>query len=215
MPHTKESPPAAQRAYDAVKEGIIYGRIPSESMLSEVDVAKTLGMSRTPVHEAFLLLETEGFLKLYPRRGALVTAVSPDAIREVYQARELIDLHAARSICAQSDAARHALGVELNQIIERQEQALTHGDLRAYTTEDAHFHQTIMEAGGNALIAQFSLTLRSQQERFTATAVGRNLDIASEFVSGHKTLTSALIDGNYPAYADALAQHLTVSRTQL
>lgn len=69
--------PAAERVYELVKERIIDGTIDSSRMLSEAALAAEVGVSRTPAHEAFLRLELEGFLQLYPKRGALVVPISP------------------------------------------------------------------------------------------------------------------------------------------
>ena len=95
--------PAAERAYDFVKEKIIDGSFEPSQMLSEASLATEMGISRTPMHEAFLRLEVEGFLQLYPRRGALIVPISPQEIREVYEARLLVDRHCAEKICAMSD----------------------------------------------------------------------------------------------------------------
>ena len=73
----KDKVPAAERAYDHLKRRIIDDDIDDSEMLSEAALAAELGMSRTPVREAFLRLEVEGFLKLYPKRGALVVPISP------------------------------------------------------------------------------------------------------------------------------------------
>ena len=62
--------PAAERAYDFVKEKIIDGSFEPSQMLSEASLATEMGISRTPMHEAFLRLEVEGFLQLYRRKSA-------------------------------------------------------------------------------------------------------------------------------------------------
>ncbi|MCZ0975943.1 GntR family transcriptional regulator [Streptomyces albulus] len=71
------SKPTADRAYAHVRERLLDGRYPGGELLSERAVATELGLSNTPVREAFLRLQAEGFLRLYPRRGALVVPVTP------------------------------------------------------------------------------------------------------------------------------------------
>ena len=68
--------PAADKAYRAVLDSIVAGSVPAGTLLTEGVVAEEIGMSRTPVREAFLRLSTEGLLDLYPKRGAIVTAPS-------------------------------------------------------------------------------------------------------------------------------------------
>lgn len=218
MLHTKTehpSPPAAERAYAYLKERIIDGTVPGSTMLSEGEVAQELGCSRTPVREAFLRLEVEGFLQLYPKRGALVVPLTARDIREVYEARELVDRFSAEHICGLSDSERHVIGSVLEAIIAEQDEALAAEDLAEYTRLDAKFHQTIMDNGGNRFLSQLGHSLREQQQRFTATAVGRSPARARRFVDGHRQLTRALIDGDFEAYSRALSEHLTNSRNQL
>ena len=75
--------PAADRAYEHVKAGLLDGSYPDGHLLSEGEIAGALQMSRTPVREAFLRLQTDGFLRLYPKRGALVVPVTPTEARSL------------------------------------------------------------------------------------------------------------------------------------
>ena len=72
-------PAAKDRALDYVKSQVLTGAFPGGELISEGEVANALGMSRTPVREAFLQLESQGLLKLYPKRGALVVPEERDA----------------------------------------------------------------------------------------------------------------------------------------
>lgn len=207
--------PAAERAYDFVKEKIIDGSFDPSQMLSEASLATEMGISRTPMHEAFLRLEVEGFLQLYPRRGALIVPISPQEIREVYEARLLVDRHCAEKICAMSDAERADIADQLDATIAEQDTALDSADLHTYTHLDARFHQIIMDGGANTLLAGLGHQLRERQQRFTATAIGRNVARARTFVDQHRTLADALRAGDLDAYLSALDTHLTNSRNQL
>ena len=184
--------PAAERAYDFVKEKIIDGSFEPSQMLSEASLATEMGISRTPMHEAFLRLEVEGFLQLFPSRGALIVPISPQEIREVYEARLLVDRHCAEKICAMSDAERADIADQLDATITEQDTALDGADLRAYAQLDARFHQIIMDGGANSLLAGLGHQLRERQQRFTATAIGRNVARARTFVDQHRTLADAL-----------------------
>ena len=87
---------AAQLAYDYVKARLLDGRFAGGTLLSENEIAQRLDVSRTPVRQAFVQLEAEGLLELYPRRGALVVPISPSEAEDVLEARMLIEQHAAR-----------------------------------------------------------------------------------------------------------------------
>lgn len=215
MSDSSASMPAAERAYSFVKARIINGELADTTMLSEGDVAETLGLSRTPIREAFLRLEVEGFLKLYPKRGALVVPINQEDIREVYEARLLIESHCAANLCAQDPEHRADVVALLEAIINKQRAALNQHDLAGYSELDAVFHQTVMSHGTNTLLAQVGQLLRERQQRFTAKAIGRNVERAHAFVDGHAQLAAAIAAGDADAYASLLTTHLNKSRNQL
>src|SRR3954454_9384074 len=134
---------ASQRAYDYVKARLLDGRFAGGTLLSENDIAHRLEVSRTPVRQAFVQLEAEGLLELYPRRGALVVPISPSEADDVLEARMLIEQHAAR----RAAHAGPALAEALRGHIADQEEALGHG--AGFAWADRGFHRAIVEAAGN------------------------------------------------------------------
>src|ERR1700755_2590401 len=105
---------ATRRAHAHLKAQLLDGAYPDGTLLSEGEIAKALGMSRTPVREACLQLEGEGVLKLYPKRGALVVAVSAREVDELFEARLLVERHAL------GVAEPKAIGAELEAQVARQ-----------------------------------------------------------------------------------------------
>src|SRR5262249_6403115 len=87
-------PSASERAYKHVKEQVLDGVLPGGELISEGEVAEALGMSRTPVRAAFTQLESEGLLRLYPKRGALVVPVSAAEMQSVIETRWVIERYA-------------------------------------------------------------------------------------------------------------------------
>src|SRR5882757_9210998 len=92
--------PAADKAYRAVLDAIAAGSAPAGTLLTEGQVAEAIGMSRTPVREAFLRLSTEGLLELYPKRGAVVTAPTPAETEQLLQVRSMFEKSAVEWIAA-------------------------------------------------------------------------------------------------------------------
>src|SRR5947199_10651554 len=89
------TPSATTRVYQHLKQAILE-RIHAEgALLSEAEIAAAVGVSRTPVREALLRLESEGLVTLYPKRGVLVLPVSAREIEDVIDARRLVEVHAA------------------------------------------------------------------------------------------------------------------------
>src|SRR5579875_1020027 len=111
---------ATTTAYRFAKERLLDGRFPAGQLLSENEIARVLGISRTPVREAFLLLEAEGLLELYPRRGALVTPIAPTEADDLLEGRVRTEAHCAAAVTA-PDAA---LAATLAQAIADQRDAV-------------------------------------------------------------------------------------------
>ena len=92
--------PARDRVYVWLRDEIIRGSIEGGRFLDELWVSGTMGVSRTPVREAFHRLAAEKFITLLPRKGAQVRTVTARELEEVYQSRQLIEGHAVTVLCA-------------------------------------------------------------------------------------------------------------------
>src|SRR5258707_4881136 len=100
---------AADRAYDWTKERLLDGTFPGGELLSEGQVADALLISRTPVREAFLRLQAESFLKLYPKRGALGVPVTLAEARALGEARLMMERSALETVAARGRTAMTTL----------------------------------------------------------------------------------------------------------
>jgi DNA-binding GntR family transcriptional regulator len=195
--------PAAGRAYGAVLDSIVSGATGPGSLLSEGAVAAGIGMSRTPVREAFLRLNREGLLDLYPKRGAIVTAPSPDEERELLQARSMFEVSAVGWLAA-AGAVPEELGAELGGHLDRQAAAT---DPLAFARSDRAMHEAIVAAGGNsiaaALFEQTGPRLMRYWHRAAGSAVTRER-LAAE----HRQLVDVVLEADPDAYAEYLRRHL-------
>ncbi len=193
---------AAARAYAYVKQRLLDGRYAGGTLLSENEIARRLGISRTPVRQAFLQLEAEELLDLYPRRGALVRPVSAAEIEDVLEARLLIEQHCARRVAARGAALAGALEGSLAE----QERLLRDGG--DFTSSDRRFHRTIVAANGNAILTRQYDSLRDRQRRITAAAVGDNRDHVAQFIAEHRQIAAAVERGDGDAAAELTGTHL-------
>jgi DNA-binding GntR family transcriptional regulator len=197
----------AELAYRHVKDRVLTGDLEGGRMISEGEVAAALGASRTPVREAFLRLEVEGWLRLYPKRGALVVPVAPGEIEEVLDARALLEAHAATFVVTRPDDLAELLDA-LDQAVARQEAAHRDGDLPAYAAADADFHQLVADAGANSLLSGFYRGLRERQQRMTADALRGRRSAAATVLDEHRRLRDLLAAGDVAAFTATLADHL-------
>jgi DNA-binding GntR family transcriptional regulator len=194
--------PAAQRAYAHIKERLLDGRFAGGTLLSENDLARRLGVSRTPVRHAFARLQAEGLLELYPKRGALVVPVLPSEADDVLEVRLLLEPHCAR--CA--TAAGAPLVSALREAIADQEHTLSSGT--GFPEADRRFHRALVAAAGNALLLRQYDLLRDRHQRIAATTVARDPSRVERFIAEHREIAGAIERGDAQAAAELMRAHL-------
>jgi len=86
-------------AYLLIKEKILDGTLAPLEDISEDELMKELGVSRTPVREAFQQLEKEGFVYIYPRKGTIVTDITINLVHQLFEARFLNEPHMSCKAC--------------------------------------------------------------------------------------------------------------------
>jgi DNA-binding GntR family transcriptional regulator len=197
---------AAERAYESTKRAIIRGDLAAGTMTSELLVCQQLGLSRTPVHEAFLLLASEGFLSLESRKGAVVRPLSPNEARDVLEMREAIEAMAAARVIAEGATAD--LIRTLRNLLAAQEQAMENRDADAFVDADDAFHTAIVTASRNAVAAHFTRFLRDRQQRLRHQLFRVRPEQFAAVLQQHRQLAAALMDGDAERYRGLLAEHV-------
>jgi len=154
-------PRARSRAdfvYETLRDAISDGRIAGGERVREEDVARNLGVSRTPVREALQRLQQRGILVLGAGRGLVVAQLSHEQVIELYAMREILEGSAARF------AAMNATPAEIATLYQLQEQLRTAvDDDMMHITLNRRFHQAIYEAAHNRYLMQ---TLESLHDSF-------------------------------------------------
>jgi DNA-binding GntR family transcriptional regulator len=198
---------AAARAYEYVKQRLLDGRYAGGTLLSENEIARELGLSRTPVRQAFVELQGEELLDLYPRRGAVVRPISASEAEEILEARLLIETHCAVRAC--DDGPRVARALEPS--LARQEAALP-DDALAFAVADREFHHTLVAANGNSFLTRQYDALRERQQRITAAAVSQDPPLIEEFLIGHRAIAAAIEQQDRELVAEWVAAHIESTR---
>jgi DNA-binding GntR family transcriptional regulator len=89
---------AAERAYATVRDGILHGKYDAGSRLTEQDLARTAGVSRTPIREALRRLHSEGLVQFEPNHGAVVALYGLEQAEEIFELRALLEPISARRV---------------------------------------------------------------------------------------------------------------------
>ncbi len=199
---------AKDRALDYVKTKVLTGAFPGGELISEGEVATALGMSRTPVREAFLQLEAAGLLRLYPQRGALVVPVSPEEVRAVMEARLVLEDFAAGAVIGRGPARCAAVFEQLSAQLDRQRDAAAASDMRMFLESDRTFHNITLDAAGNTILAGFYSSLRDRQMRMIGESALRDPRRLSTIMNEHRGIAEGLRDGDGKRACAAVRAHL-------
>lgn len=197
---------AAEHAYEATKQAIIRGDLAPGTMTSELLVCQQLGLSRTPVHDAFLRLAAEGLLSLESRKGAVVRPMSPSEARDVLEMREAVEAMAATRVIA--GGADAELAAALEDLLGAQERAAGTGDLEAFVEADDAFHARVVVASGNAIAVHFTGFLRDRQQRLRHQLLRVRPEHLVAVMEQHRRLAAALADADAERYRRVLAEHV-------
>ncbi|MDT8912832.1 GntR family transcriptional regulator [Amycolatopsis sp. PS_44_ISF1] len=196
--------PARDRVYAWLRDGIISGALEGGRFLDELWVSGVVGVSRTPVREAFHRLEAERFISLLPRKGAQVRTVTARELEEVYQSRRLIEGHALGEVCA----ARAGAPEELAGLIEEMDRAGRERDWFAVSGLDRRFHRAIVDAAGNSVLTELYDTLRSRQQRVAVRALEARPERLPIIAAEHRRLVDAIAAHEGESALRLLDQHL-------
>lgn len=134
-----------------IRDWVLRGAVKPGEQLVEATIAKELNVSRTALREAFWLLEKQGYVRIVPREGAFVTALSPEEIAEIYELRIALEplaaSYAQRNLRTQDK-------VELRRIFHAMQQCASKGDRFGYYENDRRFHESIWARGGNGKLQE-------------------------------------------------------------
>jgi DNA-binding GntR family transcriptional regulator len=208
---TTAVPSATTRVYQHLKRAILEQIHADGALLSEADIAATVGVSRTPVREALLRLQSEGLVALYPKRGALVRPVSAQEIEDVIDARRLVEVHAARRAWHRRAELVTALEPWLDLMVE----ARGRGDVVALMSADRAFHEAVVDAGGNQLLGELYQRLRDRQMRIGVAAMRVEPERMDRAVADHAELIGTLRGDDPTRWRALVEKHIGVAANHL
>lgn len=204
---------ASDRAYAALRADIVQWRLPPGSVLAEVEQAERLGVSRTPLREALGRLTAEGLAAPHSGRGVVVTDISLDHVRELFELREALECRAASLAAERGD--RDVFG-QLHAELTGAAGLLGAEDpgRQEYYRLVERLDEAIDAATGNAYLAQALKNLRVHLVRVRRMAKD-NPDRLLEASREHATIAGAIAVGNPTLAAAATTVHLSKSLEHL
>jgi len=140
-----------EHAYRAIRQRILDNVWAPGYQALEQALALELGMSRTPVREALIRLQTEGLVEVVPRHGMRVLPVSPSDMQEIYEILTSLEAMAAELVARRRPSAAELAPLE--RASRDMEKALKKDDLDAWAEADERYHRQLIELCGNRKLA--------------------------------------------------------------
>lgn len=196
-----------ERAYRAIKTGIIDGRYPPGTPLSEPTLAAAHGMSRTPVREGLSRLWQEGYLDRVQGRGYFVARITVQAVHDTFDVRRLLEGAAA------ARAAELATPDDVNLLRELAQLPVAN-DYRKAEAANARFHLAIARVARNTLATELIERCLAQIDRFLSLGASPN-QFQGGAVHAHLLIVEAIAKRD-PAAAQALMEdHLDCGSSRM
>ncbi|GFO65739.1 GntR family transcriptional regulator [Geomonas paludis] len=135
-----------ERILETIRDAIMSGALKPGEKVAEPELAARFGISRTPIREAFRQLESEGYLSVIPRKGALVASFSAKDVEEFYAIKSILEGYAARKACSLLSTREIN---KLEAINEKLREIAAEGDVRHFFKVHNSFHDLFIKGAGN------------------------------------------------------------------
>lgn len=194
-----------QRAYAELKDRILSGALPPGTILSERQLARSLQMSKTPVHAALERLEGDGLVTVAAQQGIVVRAISPEEIADHFELREALETFVVNRLAGRLTPAQAG---RLKQTLRDDRRAVRRGDVAAHVRLDSEFHLLLCEFHGNQEITRAMGQIRDKIRGVIAHISNRFPSRVRASCAEHEAILAALIDGDGPTAALEMTTHL-------
>jgi DNA-binding GntR family transcriptional regulator len=204
----------AERLVEHVYRGLLTqiqsGALPPNVRLHQVNLAEQFGVSRTPIREALLRLEHEGFVNTLPRRGMFVRPLAGADVRQRYEMRELMEPWAARLACFRATDRQRA---SVETIQQEHEMRQENGPMQPSFESNREFHLRLVNACGNKLALQVLGRLWAQGpvDHQIYSVYLQQPNAGEVMVGGHRRIVDAFAAGDGDAVAELVRAHILES----
>ena len=193
----------AESAYKFIRERISTGELKPEQRITEMQVAETMGVSRTPVREAIRRLEADGLLVHTSRLGLIVNQLDYHEIVQLYAMREILETNAA------SLAASRASDAEVNILadIVEMESDSDPNDAELAARQNRAFHDTLHQSAHNRFLLQSMSALSNSMVLLGGTTLASG-ERRREAIAEHRVILEAMQKRDPDAARDAMSVHI-------
>jgi len=196
---------------DFLRNAIIRGEWEAGQKLNEFLIASKLGISRSPIREAFRILESENLVDIYSRRGTFVKNLSAKEAEEIYVVIHALERAALRLTVKHMDTA---IEKELRSIVKQLQKDLKKNDPKKFLTFSMQLHHFIIKNSENSLLLKIYNYLQPQRERLRRFIGSEKSDIV-ESLKEHLAISKALLKRDEEETDRLLANHFNKGVTRV
>ncbi len=189
------------KVYQHLFEEIVYGRLKPGVALSEVEIAAALSISRTPVREALMKLESDGLVTRFPSRGCFVADITLHDVEEIFELRTQLE------ICALKNSYKLITAEELLNMRETLDSLSPDTPVTDYYDADRQLHSLVLHYCGNNRLIDFLSVLYAQIERVRVISSSKPHRLVNS-KSEHLAIVDALIERDLPKAVELLGIHI-------
>ena len=201
--------PLKEKAYNLIKEKIIHCEFMPGDDISEEQLAKEIGASRTPIREALLRLEQEKLVNIYPRKGIVIAPISVKEIHEVFQIREIVESQVAKIACKMIPEEHMLNFKEHFKKIDTAEYTMT--DIE-YFDLDIEFHKYIVSSSKNNHLIEFMNKIFDQDYRMRVIVMKTSMQERKRNRPEHLEIINAILQKDEAKIEDAIRKHIANAR---
>lgn len=197
----------ADHAYEVLRDAIVTLRLKPGQQVFEAELGESLGVSRTPIREAFRRLLAEELIEVQPQRGALVAYMTKQKIAEARFVRICLEVNAFKEVAKKWDSADpryHRLHDQVTALLQEQQSMVAEQDFDRFFQLDEQFHFAILEMTGNRTLISIIHQMRGhlnrmrylelQETKHMRRLVEEHEAIFEAVVAGDSELTEILLD---------------------
>ena len=196
--------PLREMVYEELKMQILTGAIVPGTRMMEVELAKEIGVSRTPIREAIRKLEKEGLVTIEPRRGAYASQISTKDMVEILEERQNMEGLAAYFAASRMKPDQLS---ELKSASDKYNTAVATGNMADMIKYDTEFHHIIVESCNNKILVQMIEQLQELVLRFRYIYYD-NFRRAENMPEEHKAILEAISRGDADSAREAADVHI-------
>lgn len=200
-----QTAPVSQRVYEDIRERIISLTLQPGARVSEKDIAAQIGVSKTPVREAFIRLSDEGLMEIRPQSGSYVSEITFEKVYESLMLRRALEM----AVAAEAANQRSTLDLlNLQEMIEQQQAAAEAADRVAFFELDTAFHRSLAEIAKMPSAIRMIRMVRGTVDRVQRLRISRGESRHAQVIEAHCAIVAGIEARDPEAASAAMDRHL-------